>query len=177
MTNQIYPNGLALACTVNPDDLLHVWVDSSGAAFLTTDGISVYPSHEDLTTLHAWLGAHLGLTPPTPEHPPVFGYDVRFEDIQAGDTLSLIWGWWATKEGAVFVGDNPATYGILDRPAKPQLPTEPGTLIVAGKVVYVLESRADDLVWRSLLDPDDFYSYNWPDGSDWTPLGFKVVEA
>lgn len=56
MTDQIYPNDLALACTVNPDDLLHVWVDSSGAAFLTTDGISVYPSHEDLATIPWRLG-------------------------------------------------------------------------------------------------------------------------
>ena len=108
----------------------------------------MFLSPESAAKAHAWLGAHLSLPQPTPD---VFASDVPFEGIQAGDTVRQTWKiggvtdtrtgvahrlhadseWRTEDEWIVAYRSDDATYDILARTAKPQLPTELGAVVLA----------------------------------------------
>lgn len=150
MTEQDYPETLELACEAKDADKAFFLRAMGAVVMNTNNGASVRLSPESAAKAHAWLGAHLSLPQPTPD---VFASDVPFEDIQAGDTVRQTrqvsgvtitrlgvahhldsGGSWRTEDDWPIVhtdDDNATTYDILARPAKPQLPTEPGSVVLA----------------------------------------------
>lgn len=150
MTEQDYPETLELACEGDPNDIVAITCSDKDVLLSVPGSETMFLSPESVAQAHAWLGAFLGLPQPTPEHPPVFASNVPFEDIQAGDTVRRtrkgggitcirtgiahhleVTDSWYTEEGNFIASPGDvATFDILARPAKPQLPTEPGSVVL-----------------------------------------------
>lgn len=148
MTEQDYPETLELACEGYPNDIVAITCSDKDVLLSVPGSETVFLSPESAAKAHAWLGAHLSLPQP---YPDVFASDVSLEDIQAGDTVRQTRqvtgititrlgvthhldsvGSWRTEEGNFIASPGDvATLDILARPAKPQLPTEPGSVVLA----------------------------------------------
>lgn len=143
-----YPETLELACEGYPNDIVAITCSDKDVLLSVPGSETMFLSPESAAKAHAWLGAHLSLPQPSPD---VFASDVPFEDIQAGDTVRQTrqvsgititrlgvahhldsGGSWRTEEGNFIASPGDvATFDILARPAKPQLPTEPGSVVLA----------------------------------------------
>lgn len=143
-----YPETLELTCEYDPDDKVRFHQGLGTVMLHIPRGVAVHLNPESAAEASAWLSEHLVLTQPTPD---VFASDVPFEDIQAGDTVRQTrqvtgititrlgvahhldsGGSWRTEEGNFIASPGDvATFDILARPAKPQLPTEPGSVVLA----------------------------------------------
>lgn len=145
-----YPETLELACEGYPNDIVAITCSDKDVLLSVPGSETMFLSPESAAKAHAWLGAHLSLPQPSPD---VFASDVPFEDIQAGDTVRQTrqvsgititrlgvahhldsGGSWRTKDNTCIVAvgvETEGTFDILARPAKPQLPTEPGSVVLA----------------------------------------------
>lgn len=143
-----YPETLELACEGYPNDIVAITCSDEDVLLSVPGSETMFLSPESAAKAHAWLGAHLVLTQPTPD---VFASNVALADIQAGDTVRQTrqvtgvtitrfgvahhldsGGSWRTEEGNFIASPfDVATFDILARPAKPQLPTEPGSVVLA----------------------------------------------
>lgn len=196
MNEQNYPEALVLTCEARDADKAFFLRAMGAVVMNTNNGASVRLSPESAAQAHAWLGAHLGLPQPTPEHPPVFASDVPFEDIQAGDTvrqtleddgatytctgvaydLSEHGVWYAEEGGYVAKKRDAATFDILVRPAKPKLPTERGAFVLFEHKGETRVARKNAVNWVWVYDGE---SVAWsPEQLDSVPWRLaKVVEA
>lgn len=115
----------------------------------------------------------------TAKTPP---YVTTFDDIKPGQTIEREWafrgvrfraegvvhrlssaGRWCTADGGV-VADcaySADTLRVLAEPPKPELPTEPGTVILIGGNVWLLDEHGS---WYGSLDRDP----DPVDADDWT---------
>lgn len=120
---------------------------------------------------------------------------IKFEDIRKGDRIQVSFddltfigvaselsgGWWYTPKGRLLVAsETVAVITLLDRP-KPELPTEPGSVIIATEVrgvkgrweLYLRSERN----WIA-VDGIDGYRYHDPKHiTEWEPAKIVPVGA